>query len=383
MVRSHLPYPLKQTKEAAIVFPAIEARNPIALAQNIPHPWAASHSAIVRDAGVRFACPASAAKRLKVTFGIAAILAAPLVLASCGGSGLPVGAASTPSPHVLTGKGTTWQVVATADGDVSGLALDGHGHIYAVEDKNNRIVEFSLQGPVIRQWGTTGSALGQLNQPIRVALDAQGDAYITDSLNNRVEKFSPIGEPLAQWGGAGSAVGKFNFPVGITLDSQGNLYVADTMNERVQRLSSTGVPLSSWGSQGSAPGQFDGYPGEIALDAQGDVYVAEAYGNNRVHEFSSAGAFIARWGGTGSEPGKFNEPRGLAFDSQGNIYVGDTGNNRVQKLSPTGQFIAQWQGPSTAPFPEPSYITTDEKGDLYVSDGHLILRTCVVSSGCR
>lgn len=320
---------------------------------------------------------------MKITFWIGAILVVPLALASCGGSALPVGAASTPSPHVLTGKGTTWQVVATADGDVSGLALDGHGHLYAVEYKNNRIVEFSLEGVAIRQWGTKGSALGQLNQPIRVALDAQGDVYITDSLNNRVEKFSPSGEPLAQWGGAGSAAGKFNFPVGITLDSQGNVYVADTMNERVQILSPAGAPLSSWGSQGSAPGQFDGYPGGIALDAKGNVYVTEAYGNNRVHEFSSAGAFIARWGGTGSEPGKFNEPRSPVFDSQGNIYVGDTGNNRVQELSPAGQFIAQWQGPSSAPFPEPSDITKDEKGgNLYVSDGQLILRTCVASSGC-
>jgi DNA-binding beta-propeller fold protein YncE len=324
-----------------------------------------------------------ATKRRCQSLPFALLTFAPLWLASCGGSVSPTVAASTPSSHVLTGQGTIWQVIATADGDVSGLALDGHGRLYAVEVSNNRIVELSLQGVVVRQWGAKGSALGQLNQPIRVALNAQGDAYITDSLNNRVEKFSSIGEPLAQWGGAGSAAGKFNFPVGITLDSQGNVYVADTMNERVQRLSPAGAPLSSWGSLGSAPGQFDGYPGDIALDAKGNLFVTEAYGSNRIHEFSPAGAFIARWGGTGSEPGMFNEPRGLAFDTQGNIYVGDTGNNRVQKLSPTGQFIAQWQGPSTAPFPEPSYITIDEKGDLYVSDGHLILRTCVVSSGCR
>jgi tripartite motif-containing protein 71 len=316
------------------------------------------------------------------SLALALLILAPLWLASCGASTLPTVAASTPSPHVPTGQGGTWQVVATADGDVSGLALDRHGHIYAVEDKNNRIVEFSLQGAVIRQWGTNGSALGQLNQPIRVALDTQGDVYVTDSLNNRVEKFSPIGEALAQWGGSGSAPGKFDFPVGITLDHQGNVYVADTMNERIQKLGQTGIPIASWGSQGSSPGQFDGYPGGLALDAKGDLYVTEAYGSNRVHEFSPAGAFIARWGGTGSEPGKFYEPRGIAFDTQGNIYVGDTGNNRVQELSPAGQFIAQWQGPLSAPFPEPSFITMDAKGNLYVSDGQLILRTCIASSGC-
>lgn len=303
---------------------------------------------------------------------------APLWLASCGGSVTPPVAASTPSPHVLTGQGTTWQVVATVDGEVSGLALNGHGHLYAVEDTNNRIVELSLQGAVVRQWGTKGSAPGQLNQPVRVALDAQGDLYVTDSLNNRIQKFSPTGEPLAEWGDPG----EFNFPIGITLDSQGNMYVGDVRHYRIQKLSPSGTRLASWGGHGSTPGQFDGMPGGIALDAKGNVYVSEAYGSDRVHEFSPSGTFIARWGGTGGQPGQFSEPRALAFDVEGNIYGGDTGNNRVQKLSPTGQFIAQWQGPTAAPFPEPSYITLDGKGHVYVSDGQLILMTCVASSGC-
>jgi tripartite motif-containing protein 71 len=295
----------------------------------------------------------------------------------------PISPPSSPqpslSPTVLTGGGTTWRVVAKADGEVSGLALDGHGHIFAVE---NRIVEFSLQGSVVRQWGTTGSGPGQFNLPIRVALDAAGDVFVTDAGNNRIQKFSPSGQPLAQWGHAGTTAGEFNFPVGITVDGQGDLYVADFRNGRIQKLAPSGVPLAAWGSQGSAPGQFDGGPGGLALDAHGNVYVSEAYGSSRIHEFSPAGAFIARWGATGSGPGEFNEPRGLAFDRDGNIYVGDTGNNRVEKLSPSGQFIAEWQGPSAFPFPEPSYIILDEKGDLYASDGPLILETCIASSGC-
>lgn len=311
------------------------------------------------------------------------LIAAPLMLAACGGSASPTPLTSPPSPHVLTGQGTTWQLVATADGDVSGLALDGHGHIYSVEYRDNRIVEFSLQGPVVAHWGALGSGPGQFNQPTRVVLDAQGNVLVIDTGNNRLQKFSPDGEPLAQWGSTGSAAGQFLFPVGIALDSQGNIYVAEFQNHRVQKLSPTGTPLASWGSQGSAPGQFDGGPSGVALDAKGNVYVSEAYGRNYIYEFSPAGTFIARWGGTGGEPGKFHEPRGLVFDSRGDIYVEDTGNNRVQRLSPAGQFVAQWQGPSSAQFSEQSYITMDEKGNLFVSDGRLILRTCVASSGCN
>jgi tripartite motif-containing protein 71 len=302
--------------------------------------------------------------------------------ASCGGSVSPAAVASTPTPHVLTGQGTTWQVVATADGEVSGLALDGHGHMYAVQDTKNQIVEFSLQGAVVRRWGTQGSAPGQLNQPVRVVLDGQGDVYVTDSLNNRIQKFSPTGDPLAQWGGSGSAAGDFNFPIGIAIDGQGNVYVGDVRHYRVVKISPDGTRLTSWGSHGTQPGHFDGYPSSIALDANGNVFVSEAYGSDLIHEFSPSGVFIARWGGSGSDPGKFSEPRGLAFDREGDVYVGDTSNNRVQKLTPTGQFIAQWLGPSSAPFPEPSSITMDQQGYLYVSDGPLILRTCVASGGC-
>jgi DNA-binding beta-propeller fold protein YncE len=310
------------------------------------------------------------------------LIAATFGASACGGSASQLAVASTPTPQVLTGQGTTWQVVATAGGEVSGLALDGHGHLYAVEDGRSRIVEFSVQGSMVREWGVEGSAFGQLNQPVRVTLDTQGNLYVTDTGNNRIQKFSPTGQPLAKWGIGGAAAGEFNFPIGITLDARGNMYIGDVRNYRVQILSPTGTPVTSWGSHGPAPGQFDGYPGDVALDSKGNVYVIEAYGSNRVHEFSPAGSFIARWGGTGSEPGKFNEPRGLAIDRQGDIFVGDTGNNRVQELSPTGQFIARWQGPSTAPLPEPAYITIDDKGNLYVSDGPLILRTCVVTAGC-
>jgi hypothetical protein len=310
-----------------------------------------------------------------------AVIAA-LWLAACGGSTSHTASGSTPSPRVLTGQGTTWQVLAVADGDVSGLALDGHGHFYAVVAAHNPIVEFSLRGSVVRRWGVKGTDFGHLVQPVRVALDASGDLYVTDIGDDHVNKFSPAGKPLAQWGSAGSAAGAFNFPIGIALDSGGDIFVADVRNYRVQTLSPSGTPRASWGSQGPELGQFEGFPAGIALDSVGNAYVTEAYGSNRIHKFSPAGAFVARWGGTGGEPGQFREPRGIAIDGQGNVYVGDTANNRLQELSSDGRFMAQWPGPSAAPFPEQSEIALDGRGHVLASDGHLILMTCVDSRGC-
>ena len=295
---------------------------------------------------------------------------------ACGSS-----SASAPSTPAAS-PGATWQVLVSGSGIVSGLALDGLGDLYAVEYDKNRIIEYTVQGAVVRQWGSAGSGPGQWNTPIRVAIDAKGDVYITDTGNNRIQKFSATGQPLAQWGKLGDGPGQFDFPEGVTVDAQGNIYVADTRNARIQKLSPTGTPVLQWGRSGDQPGQFNRMPVDLALDRHGDIFVTEANGLNRIHEFSVTGAFLGRWGGSGDSPGQFNEPRGLAFDKNGDVYVADTGNNRIQKLTSSGKFISLWAGPSAHPFPEPTALALDGSGYLYVSDLNLILRTCVLPSGC-
>lgn len=253
------------------------------------------------------------------------------------------------------------------------MALDGQGHLYAVESFDDRIAELSLQGSLLGEWGTSGSGPGQLSQPIRAAIDRRGDLYVTDSKNNRVQKFTASGKPIAQWGGPGSGPGQFNFPVGIAIDGQGDVLVAEYGNSRVQKLSPLGAPLASWDSPGASG---------IALDAKGDVFVAEAFGGSHVFEYSpsGSGALLATLGGGGPGKGQFNEPRGMAFDRTGDLFVGDNGNNRIQELTATGQFIAQWIGPRENPFPEQTDIALSDAGLLYVSDGNQVLGTCVVAS---
>ena len=83
---------------------------------------------------------------------------------------------------------------------------------------------------------------------------------------------------------------------------------------------------------GSGDGQL-AEPKQLALDAVGNVYVADQ-GNNRIAVFSPTGAFITNWGTLGTGPGQFNLPGGVAVDNAGNIYVGDDKNHRVQKFGP-------------------------------------------------
>lgn len=71
-------------------------------------------------------------------------------------------------------------------------------------------------------------------------------------------------------------------------------------------------------------------------------------------------------GRDGSGPGEFRNPRGVAVDRNGNIYVADTGNKRVQKLNSKGEFVAEWKNAGTAPFVEPVGVAIAPNGDVYV-----------------
>ncbi len=169
-------------------------------------------------------------------------------------------------------------------------------------------------------------------------------------------------------GSQGAAPGQFNHPYGIALDSQGNIYVADTNNNRVQKLSPRGQPQAQWGTEGSGPGQFK-HPFGIALDTQGNVYVADT-NNHRIQKLSSNGQPLAQWGSQGNAAGQFATPTGLWLNKQGEIFVAEYVNNRIQKLSPSGQPLAQWGGPGNAPgkFKGAADVVLDGQGNLYVAD---------------
>ena len=98
--------------------------------------------------------------------------------------------------------------------------------------------------------------------------------------------------------------------------------------------------LFTFGQQGQGPGQFMD-PRGVAVDAQGNIYVADT-NNHRVQVFDSTGKYLRDWGSQGEGAGQFNEPWGIAVDAQGNVYVADTWNYRVQKFDGQGKFLEQW-----------------------------------------
>jgi tripartite motif-containing protein 71 len=165
---------------------------------------------------------------------------------------------------------------------------------------------------------------------------------------------------------------QFNHLWGVAVDSSGNVYVADTGNDRVQKFTNTGTFIRKWGSfcdvfgGNVCNGQFDG-PRGIAVDSSGNVFVGDT-GNDRIQKFSNTGNFIRKWGTSGSGNSQFGEIEGVAVDSSGNVFVAD-GHPYIQKFSNTGTFIKKWGGPGQ--FSEPSYLAVDRRSgqqNVFVAD---------------
>jgi sugar lactone lactonase YvrE len=195
--------------------------------------------------------------------------------------------------------------------------------------------------------GTTS----RFNSPSGLAIDASGIIYVADTDNHRIREIVPI---TSRYVGtlAGSTQGydngtrtaaKFNRPSGLAIDASGNLYVADTDNHRIRKIViSTGqvTTLAGWG-QGYADGtgtlaRFN-RPSGVAVDASGNLYVADTDNNSIRKIVISTGQVTTLAGGGGQGYadgtwGMFNKPSGVAVDASGNLYVTDTGNYKIRKI---------------------------------------------------
>jgi uncharacterized protein (TIGR03663 family) len=216
-----------------------------------------------------------------------------------------------------------------------------------------------------------------LNHPLDVAV-SEDRVYVADEFNNRVVVYDRDGQFVTSLGGADSETGvaTFNRPNGVAIGPDGNLYVADTWNYRIVVMSPDGEILNSWGQ----PGQFgieaqsepvDAFwgPRDVAVDAQGRVYVADT-GNKRVRVYDANGSYLRDLGSGGSAEGQLDEPSGLAVHPDGRVFVADTWNRRISVFSGDGAFLyafpvrAWYEDLGNRP-----YLALDiEQGLLYIGD---------------
>jgi len=276
---------------------------------------------------------------------------------------LPDGIASTVAGGV---KGYADGVGAAAQfNDPIGIAVDSAGNLYVADTDNHRIRKILPDGTVSTlAGGVKGRTDGvgtdaRFDTPYGVAVDSAGVLYVADSENSQIRKILPDGtvSTLAGSGEDGYAGGedfangpgdtaRFYAPYGIAVDSAGVVYVADTNNNRIRKIFPDGTVSTLAGSK--RDGFVDGVGGAaqfnlpfgIVVDGTGVIYVADMY-NNRIRKILPDGT-VSTLAGSGEggfadgvgKRAEFNEPRGIAIDSAGNLYVADTENNRIRKLVP-------------------------------------------------
>jgi len=256
-----------------------------------------------------------------------------------------------------------------------GIAVDNNGHLYVTEE--GRIQKFTLKGEFILKWGEYGDKDEEFRVARAIAVDSEGNIYVADAFENPwIKKFTPDGEFILKWGKKGEEEDAFLKPSGIAIDSMDNVYVSDEENHRIQKFTSEGKFLKAWGTEGNAAGQLR-MPTGITIDRDDVLYVTES-GNSRIQKFTTegqpfttGGQPLPYWGKWGRADGHFYELAGsAAVDRDKNVYTAEYGNDRIQKFSTTGDFLAKWSASGTAKgeFKKPRGIGLDSSGNVYVAD---------------
>jgi uncharacterized repeat protein (TIGR02543 family) len=288
------------------------------------------------------------------------------------------------------------------------LTLDSSGNIYVADYGNDTIRKITPAGAVTTIAGIPGfagsvdgtNATAQFSSPEGVAVDAAGNVFVADAGNNAIRRVTPQGVVTTVAGlpgtsgsaDGGNGTNTFNAPGNLTVDASGNIYVVDSDNHTIRTISPGGDVLTLAGQAPASPGAVDGpadkatftSPQAVALDSATNVWVADTFAQ-LIRKITADGV-VSTIAGTNKVSGtndgigttaRFNQPRGLAFDTNGNLYVADTVNSVIRRMAPDGT-VATIAGAGTngiadgtnnrAQFNQPRGVVVDTNGIVYVAD---------------
>lgn len=316
-----------------------------------------SCAAVLAQIGAPAVSPAKTPAR---KFAVVA-LPNPRAIAADRSGNLYVGDVEAGAVYKITPAG---EVVKLGEGgpaikDPIGLSVSRDGTVFAADADDNAVFKISAGGAVAK-FGrpSTVPTEASFTTPTGVAVDAAGNVFVTNNGNNAILKVAADGMIsffAGKAGATGSVDGKgdaarFATPRGIAIDAMGNLYVADEGNSNIRKITAAGVVTTlagTAGQSGSADGSGAearfGAPRGLTVDAAGNVYVADT-DNHIIRKITRAGVVTTIAGYAGEAGGlngaasaaRFSEPRGIAVDAEGNIFVADTGNAAVRQITPEG-----------------------------------------------
>ena len=271
-------------------------------------------------------------------------------------------------------SGDAGQATAAELSGPTDVATDAAGNLYIADQNNNRIRKVIISTGIINtvagcySVGAYGGDGGQataafLNLPFGVVVDGSGNIFISDQANFCIRKVKPTGI-ISLYAGMGSTLSgtgpatnaSLDSPAGVDVDASGNLYFTDVGQgyiggQRVYKITASTGNIATIAGNGTAG--FTGNGGQataaevsdpqgIALDASGNIYIADEQ-NWQVRKIIASTGVISAYAGNhtqgytgdGGAPAsaEINVAYGLAVDASGNVYIPDYQNSAVRKTS--------------------------------------------------
>ena len=326
-----------------------------------------------------------------------------------------------------SGPATSAELWASRD-----VAVDGAGNLYIADVGNNRIRKLDAATGTITTVAGNGSCTvvfdyacysgdggpatdAELSAPWGVAVDGAGNLYIADFDIGRIRKvdaatgiITTVAGTVYGYGGDGGPAtsAQFEEASAVAVDGAGTIYAVDYHNFRIRKVDATTGIITTVAGNGTGGYGGDGGPATsaeisaaegIAVDGAGNLYIVDTY-NQRIRKVDAVTGIITTVAGNGTAgysgddgPATSAEiwnPRGVAVDSAGNLYIGDSGTSRVRKVDAATGIITTVAGKGTgfsgdggpatsAELYAPEGVAVDSAGNLYIPDNNRIRKVDV------
>jgi predicted membrane-bound mannosyltransferase/sugar lactone lactonase YvrE len=245
----------------------------------------------------------------------------------------------------------------------NGVAVGASGNIYIADTWNYRVMVLDKNGKYITSWGSKGEF--GANAPVEpkdgfwgpraITVDSQENVYVADTGNKRVRVYTKDGQHLRDIGSAGNGIGQLDEPSGLAVGQNGLLYIADTWNRRISVFHLDGTPASVFVDANNIPsnsfkvrGWYDdlGNRPYLALDnARNLLYVTDPDAGRVLVYNNNTGTCVGSFGQLNrdkQDTSQFASVGGISLDSAGNVFVADAGSGRILRF-------AQYPWPAAAP----------------------------------
>jgi len=203
-------------------------------------------------------------------------------------------------------------------GEAVGVAVNSKGHVFVFSRGNTTGPAFAAGAAQLLEFAPDGKFLREIGHNLyawsfahAVKVDKDDNIWVTDKGSDMVIKFNPDGRVLMVLGRKQEA-----------------------SDENTGPLKHPKPPLPP------VDGMFRQVT-DVAWDAAGNSYISDGYINSRIAKVDKDGNWLKSWGEPGDQPGQLNTPHSIALDAQGNVYVADRGNRRIQVFDGDGKFLRQ------------------------------------------